>query len=280
MLGRRVRWPVGDRGSFALNGNHEMYARGKAYFEHLLPRLGLRDGDGFSGQRASFFCLRSDHWLLLGLDTGYHSIGLPVLEKIFKPNCRLDDRILDWLRKDVRVHEDRHRGILLLTHHQYYSQFESHYEKAAEQLSALLTRPALWFWGHEHRWAIYGRHATRKGRLEAYGRCLGHGGLPIEDIVEEPRADGKHRVGLVLYDRRERTRIDEGRVPVGYNGYALLEFDGGSLTVEYRDATGRTPVRERWEVGSGGVLRGVSIEKLSDDPGLKLHSARLEDALR
>lgn len=33
-------WPNGSHGSFALNGNHEMYARGYAYFDRMLPRLG------------------------------------------------------------------------------------------------------------------------------------------------------------------------------------------------------------------------------------------------
>ncbi len=51
MLGGRVFWPLGSRGSFALNANHEMYSRGKAYFKHLLPSLGLNGG---SGQKASF----------------------------------------------------------------------------------------------------------------------------------------------------------------------------------------------------------------------------------
>ncbi len=61
----RVTWPIGTRGSFALNANHEMYARGKGNFERLLPMLGLRDRIDAppSGQQASFFCLKNDHWL-------------------------------------------------------------------------------------------------------------------------------------------------------------------------------------------------------------------------
>jgi hypothetical protein len=35
-------WPNGSHGSFALNGNHEMYARGLAYFDRILPTLGQR----------------------------------------------------------------------------------------------------------------------------------------------------------------------------------------------------------------------------------------------
>lgn len=283
MLGRRVRWPVGSRGSFSLNSNHEMYARGKGYYKYLLPKLGVRsspDADP-QGQKASFFCLESEHWRVIGLDTGYYSVGLPILEKVFKPSCKLHDKLLRWLREDVRIQDDRTRGIVLLSHHQYYSQFDSLHERAARQLSELIGRPVLWFWGHEHRLAIYGKHATRKGRLEAYGRCLGHGGLPIEDVDEPPKRDGTHQVGLVLYDRRVRTSIGRDRTAVGFNGYAVLSFDGKDLIVEYRDGEGdRLLVRERWQVGAGGNLRGVSIERLFDDDDLRLHTASLDDALR
>ena len=43
---RSVLWPVGSVGSFALNGNHEMYANGNGYFESILPAMGVRTGPG------------------------------------------------------------------------------------------------------------------------------------------------------------------------------------------------------------------------------------------
>jgi hypothetical protein len=57
MLGQMVMWPIGSCGSFALNANHEMYARGKGYFKYLLPSLGLRKSKDqeCAGQKASFF---------------------------------------------------------------------------------------------------------------------------------------------------------------------------------------------------------------------------------
>ncbi len=36
-----VKWPQGKLGSFALSGNHEMYARGNGYFDAILPKMGL-----------------------------------------------------------------------------------------------------------------------------------------------------------------------------------------------------------------------------------------------
>jgi hypothetical protein len=41
-----VTWPLVSRGSFALTGNHEMYANGNGYFEVFLPTLGMRDAQG------------------------------------------------------------------------------------------------------------------------------------------------------------------------------------------------------------------------------------------
>lgn len=282
MLGGMTLWPQGKRGSFALNANHEMYARGKAYFKHLLPRLGMREPAGAvpQGQKASFFCLRNDHWLIIGLDTGYYSVGIPIIEKIIKPSCKQHDKLLKWLLDDLRLQEDRQRGVILLSHHQYYSQFETYFERSAQQLSRTLGRPVLWFWGHEHRLAIYGVHATRSGVLEAFGRCLGHGGLPIEDIREEPKDDAKHQVGLVLYDRRKKKVIGSDDTPVGYNGYADLLFEGNRLTVEYRDAHNLL-VTEEWEVDGEGNLRGLDIEKHLQDEDIVIHEgASLEDALR
>ena len=279
MLGGKTAWPLGRRGSFALNANHEMYARGKAYFRHLLPRLGVREtvDAPLSGQKASFFCLRNDHWLVIGLDTGYYSVGVPVFEKLVKPSCRLHDALLEWLRDELRLHEDHDRGIVLLSHHQYYSQFESDNDRAARQLAQLVDRPVLWFWGHEHRFALYGKGSTRDGAIEAFGRCIGHGGLPIEDISEEPSRT-KQR-GLILYDHRERGTVGDGETPVGYNGFANLIFDGATLTVEHWD-TMEMLVRETWRVADGGYLVGVSIEQLVEHDDIVLHEgAALSDAL-
>ena len=38
-----VKWPTGSKGSFALNGNHEMYADGNGYWKMVLPRMGLKE---------------------------------------------------------------------------------------------------------------------------------------------------------------------------------------------------------------------------------------------
>ena len=126
MLGQPVQWPEGSHGGLALDANHEMYSGGKACFKCLLPALGRNaDGSQIQPQGASFVCLKNKHWLVIGLDTGYHSVGLKILEKIKKPSSKLHRQLLRSLREDVRIQEDKERGVVLLSHHQYYSQFES-----------------------------------------------------------------------------------------------------------------------------------------------------------
>ena len=139
------RWPQGTEGAFALNGNHEMYARGFGYFDKILPELGMR-GDP-RGQRASYFCLENDDWRIIAVDTGYNSIGLPILEHFTQPDCALPDALIDWLRGVVRPRADDPRGIVILSHHQYYSRFDHCYPRPAQQLAEFSRGPSFGFGG-------------------------------------------------------------------------------------------------------------------------------------
>ena len=260
-----VQWPRGSVGSFALNGNHEMYAKGNAYFKFLLPELGIVDPATcqLQGQNASFFCLETDHWRLIGLDTGYNSVGTPILEKVpfvkrfFNPECALPKRLLKWLDEQVRPSEDK-RGIILLSHHQYYSAFENGYEKAAKQLRKSINRPVLWFWGHEHRMAVYGK-SGEEGGIEAYGRCIGHGGMPVEEYTKKPGEKEQAKYKLVGYDNRYKRTA--GKTQVGYNGYANLTFRGPYICIEYRDIDNNTVLLEEWKVDIGtGALQSVCFD--------------------
>jgi len=66
---------------------------------------------------------------------------------------------------------------MIMSHHQYYSGFDDRFSKPAQQLwDAGIRRPALWFWGHEHRLAGYELFGS--DHLQVFGRCVGHGGMP------------------------------------------------------------------------------------------------------
>jgi hypothetical protein len=240
-----VRWPWGSLGSFALMGNHEMYSGGHAFFQTFLPHMGLLAPNQTVRvpQNASYFCLETDHWLVLGLDTGYHSGGLVLLGSIpginripfLNVDARLDDKLLDWLKQVMKAYKDKgvRKSILLLTHHQPVSAFEHSYVRPAEQLiktGFFAGQEIVWLFGHEHRLAIYNRQ-TIAGSLTAYPRCIGHGGMPVSKsklLKPDPR--------VLFYDPREHP-IDnkDPNTTVGYNGHLVLLFQGEDLSIEYRD---------------------------------------------
>src|SRR5215469_4713651 len=246
-----VAWPRGSVGTFALNGNHEMYARGTGYFEQLLPAIGF---GAQHGQPASFFCLENEYWRIVALDTGYNSVGWPLLEELpfwpFEPANNLGAPQLRWLRALLQA-DATPRALVILTHHGPYSRFERGYIKPARQLRRHIKGPVLWFWGHEHRIAVYGRHHADRG-LEAWGRCIGHGGMP----VEFPHRVVDASVPLEFTD--ERRYANDEHLELGYNGYATLEFTGDALAVSYCDLHGAALFREQWQARGGTLERGAA----------------------
>jgi Calcineurin-like phosphoesterase len=271
-----VKWPMGTKGSFALSGNHEMYARGGGYFRTVLPRLGLKEpGEEWgAGQWASFFCLENKHWRIIGVDTSYNSTEfdwgrVPIIQKSklirtslrFKPKCTLPAGLMKWLESTVNPDGD-HRGLILLSHHGSHSSFGEWYQIPSRQLTKVIHRPAIWFWGHEHKLAIYDKYAVPNG-ITCYGRCVGHGGMP----VERGAFPDIHECRWLAWDNR-RYENDEN-IDAGYNGHANLTFDGPEMRVEYFDLQGNLLFKETWRVDlKSGALNGPNLEKVLDDKSL------------
>jgi hypothetical protein len=241
-----VSWPRGSLGSFALMGNHEMYSGGYGYFHHLLPKMGLCHHGGAvrDPQSASYFCLETDDWLIFGLDTGYHSGGIPLLTAVpvvndlpfLNVDARFHPNMMEWLNRTITRLSKQAGGsksVLLLTHHQPVSSFEHAFHKPAEQLAEidfLKGRDLVWLYGHEHRLTIYGQQ-TIANELRVHPRCIGHGGMPVE-VTRVPQPDPR----ILFYDPRQHP-IDQKDPDkkVGYNGHAVLLFHGSRLTIEYHD---------------------------------------------
>jgi hypothetical protein len=235
-------WPKGSQRTFSLNGNHEMYARGIAYFKTMLPAL---------GQRASFFCLENDYWRFIAVDTGYNSVSIPVLEEIFSPDCSLPSALIDWMRSVVRPTAQDPRGIVILSHHQYFSAYDKWYPKPAQQLAEFFSRPVLWFWGHEHRMTIYEEFGL-PGNMRAFGRCIGNGGMP----VDLPPTTPKHtEVPVEFADNRPYEHNDENLEQIGYNGFARLTVRDNVLNAEYVDLNGKVLFSETWQADRGTLTR-------------------------
>jgi len=241
------RWPTGKlqgggqnaRGAYTLNGNHEMYSGGAGYFRAALPAL---------GQETSYFCLENAHWRLLGLDTGYYAKSVPFLELIVN-FIKLHDAICGWLKDVVFANPADRRPVILLSHHQWFSAYDTEYERVGSQLRPYLDRVLLWFWGHEHRFAGYAPFGFDGATVRA--RCIGHGGMPIELGGKIKHADRP----LVFSDDRKAQDLDgEG---IGYCGFALLRLDGPDLAIEYRDEKNTLLLEERWHAGPDGARGSV-----------------------
>jgi predicted phosphodiesterase len=211
-------WPTSaGKVSRALNGNHEMYSGGYAYFDSILPKF---------KQSSSYFAVQNTHWLLVGLDTAHtdHS---------------LDTKQVDWLKRIVQ--KGGPRKLILFSHHQPFSRLDKQGPNLQAALADLLQQKAIttWYWGHEHNCIIYDRHWT----FGFLGRCIGHGGIPSPRKGAVRDADLDRRVGSVAWMRLSETGdspaclVLDGENPLvpgeekkfGPHGYLTLEFNGPDL---------------------------------------------------
>ncbi|HEV2576129.1 MAG TPA: metallophosphoesterase [Acidobacteriaceae bacterium] len=251
-----VRFPRGAVGTLTMPGNHELYAGGRPYYTKVLPFGSPTPGQQ---QRASYFCLESDHWRIIGLDTGYNSAGVPILGsvpglrsiKAIGGDGRLEPSEIDWLRTNVRPQE-RPKATILLSHHQYYSAFpDETFPKPGQQLAEFFpNQDVLWLWGHEHRLAVYDLHAPPDTpALSCFGRCIGHGGMPVEKTPPKFK-----EVPLRFYDSRNDYPIGNGDT-AGWNGYANLTISGPHLTIDYLDIEKRRLYTETFTSTPSGSVQ-------------------------
>jgi hypothetical protein len=224
-----------------------MYARGLAYFDTILPALGpMRDGKP-QKQLASYFCLKDESWCVLGLDTGYNSVGMPVVEYFISPDAHLPDPLVSWL-KSIAPKIEQH-ALIIMTHHQVLSIYDDCFTRQADQIFEILRRPVLWFWGHEHRLVIYEPYdGSSRGWRTITGRCIGHGGMPVD-------LPGKTKTGAIGTAQFVDQRVyhNDEKLHVGVNGFAQLTFSGKKLKVDYVDVYGQSVLTERFAAEAGSI---------------------------
>ncbi len=208
----------------ALNSNHEMYTGGKSYFNLTLKQF---------GQKASYFAMQNDKWILVGLDSAYSD-----------PDWRYDKAQLHksqlpWLNN--LVNNAGGRKIILFTHHQPFSWSGVQEGKMNSQLGELLASKKIfaWYWGHEHSCILYDQHPA----WGLHGRCLGNGGFPsfrekLNGAPIELQAQQNaawHRMqakalapsGLILDAPNPHIVGEENKY--GAHGYITLEFADNHL---------------------------------------------------
>lgn len=263
-----VFWRKGSKGSFALNGNHEMFSGGHGYFEEFLPKLGIPTSQD-SKQLTSYFCLETPVWRILAIDTGYNSDTV-------SGDCTLDDHLLDWLKNVIDPVHNR-KPTVLLSHHQWFSGFgDGAYPKPATQIAPFLgSQEFIWLWGHEHRLAVYYKYTDKQTHLTTYARCIGHGGMPIEmPDAAYPNAGTPQRVeywdGLTDVRPNRFHKLSDGTLVAG-NGYVEMVINGSNLSLEYLDADATSVLKETFAPGGGAAWDGTLARNVVSNPQLLTH---------
>lgn len=203
--------------SWCLNGNHDMYSGGKGFFDYLL------DDARFKRQeRSSVFSLENKNWLLLGLDTAYHN------NRVFDPHDLYGDQN-KWVHEKLSAAKAENKKGILLSHHQPFSAFgdEEGGKKITDKLRTTLDEKLVhtWFWGHEHRCALYEERENIK-----FPRLIGHGGIPFY-VASKPLPEG------VIYEYRDG--FDDLNESWNYFGFVVLDFEGDTITARYINERGK-----------------------------------------
>ncbi|HKG14452.1 MAG TPA: hypothetical protein VKB12_14080 [Pyrinomonadaceae bacterium] len=215
-------WPkVSGAVSRACNSNHEMYTGGHAYFKKTLKQF---------EQKASYFAFQNDHWIFVGLDTGYEDKDLARNQA-------------QWLREIAKNRGQR--KLILFSHHQPISWLEEQHPKMTGKIGDILTGGHVfaWYWGHEHRCVLYERHDP----WFMFGRCVGHGGYPYfrknwagpSGLGGKVDPDNKNWVLLGKKNFAPGGRVVDGPNPFigdgddpnryGPQGYMSVEFSGAHI---------------------------------------------------
>jgi hypothetical protein len=236
-------WPVQagvEATSWALAGNHDYYSGTDGYFGVLLGHRLFAHQRG-DGEPTSVFELSNDSWVVLGLDSSWVDHDLP-------------DAEVTWLASALSRAEQRGRRVILLSHHQPWSAFgdgphpplwkraialwrklkawltgrRSSVAPLWEKVQPLLsTRPIeAWFWGHEHRLALYKPTPEIKRP-----RLVGNGGVPSEvtDASYYTKPD------LLFFDYEAPYPIDPSWCQFAF---AVVDIDGDQLSETYFDEQG------------------------------------------
>jgi len=103
--------------SWCLNGNHDMYSGGHDFFEFLLA-----DSRFARQERSSFFSLSNDRWQVLALDTAHTEDDLNQTQ-------------VNWIASQTAASA---RKLILLSHHQLFSSYETTGEQLKQRLGSVL----------------------------------------------------------------------------------------------------------------------------------------------
>jgi hypothetical protein len=234
---------IRPEGSFALNGNHEMYSGGEYFFSTVLPAF---------DQKQPFFCLENENWRLIGLDTAYADGHL-------KPQTPGDALTAQW-NWLVDLLSKSKKATIFLTHHQPVSAHQQDFldsQPLRDDIRDLLAINGIgkdaifgWFFGHEHRCVLYDDTAVNFN-----ARLIGNGCIPHE--VQREKASDPGCTPAEYFNRKETSPGSNTAV----SSFVKLAFTGPKLSVEYVDETFTTWGEETWFADKGRLGGKKFIEE-------------------
>jgi hypothetical protein len=213
---------------YTLSGNHDMYSGGDPFY-WLIEQLNQGPGLQQFSQPASYFCLRSDNWQLLAMDTGLHDCDPFTVQTNL---TFLDPKEVDWHVDKLK--NNGGRKTVLLSHHQLFTAFGDGVGQGTggtklaynpNLLSAFgpyLNGVALWLWGHEHNLEIFDPYLGL-----AKGRCIGASAIPVF-AAQNPNTPNPD---LDLQGQPALPTLKQGVTPLNVNSqgvyfhnYAIMEL--------------------------------------------------------
>ncbi len=218
---------LADTSLFALNSNHEMFSGGIPYFNYIAKRAALQPAR--QKQEGSYFCLRSERFQIVGIDTAFFGQG------------RYKEAILiDWLRGVLRDGRQAGRvNILLSADHPYLYGDDDLTKLLRKDLKSLALEERLvdlWFWGNTHYCALFDHKPEASGDIPALpfvGSCIGHAGYPYD---KQRRGKFQPAPMLFLEDQARFPKETNLRQDKGNNGYCVLQLNAdGSIGLQYVD---------------------------------------------
>jgi len=220
-----------DTQVFSLAGNHDLYAGGAGYY-WLLDEL---------GQPASYFCLRNEHWQILGIGAP-PQIGKPTDAISAVPS--IDPKEVQWHQHKLAGAKDR--KTVMLSHYQLFTasgnigRTEDNRPLALNPVLYEAFKPHmsgidLWLWGHEHNMVAFEPYAGL-----SKGRCIGSGAIPVP-LLWQPY---KQLSNLALPEQFESAPQMISDCQLGHDddhyhhAFCILSIDGAGGEMEYFQVEG------------------------------------------
>jgi hypothetical protein len=100
------------------------------------------------------------------------AVGAPILEHFLQPNSSLPGELIEWLRSVVKPNRDPQPSPICLA-------LRSLISGTGAAIGGILLSPGSLAVGARAPLAIY-EEASMAGGVTAFGRCIGHRGMPVE----------------------------------------------------------------------------------------------------